>query len=214
MNSGFLRSIILKTVLVTAVIQGGVVGLAGAQSSDEEQLFIEGVSAFERGEYTEAVRQFQSAFRTQRQPNLAFNIAVGFERLGDLKSSLIWYRTYRSFNPPDAVSIESKIVQLQTASGLELTTTPASSAKISGFKPAAVGLGVIGVVTASVLGGMAMYYSGRSEETSNRERQGIYARDAESYALATDLTLVITLASLAYGGTLLLDEPPVSANDL
>ena len=208
MSSSFLQSLLLKVFLVSGTLLGGMVGLASAQSSDEEQLFIDGVGAFERADYPEAIRQFQAAFRTQRQANLAYNIAVGFERMGDLKSSLSWYRTYRSFNPPDALSIESKIVQLQTASGVVLTNASSSSTTPSGLKPAAVGVGVIGVLAASVLGGMAMYYSGRSEETSNRERQGVYARDSESYALATDVTLVISLASLAYGGTLFFGEQP------
>ena len=79
------------------------------------------------------------------------------------------------------------------------------SARPQGLKTAAIGVGVVGAVAVSILGSMAMYYSGRSEETSSRERQGVYARDAESFALATDLTLVLSLASLAYGGTLFFD---------
>ena len=176
------------------------------QSSDDEQRFIEGVSAFEQGDYSEAALSFQSAYRNLRQPNLAYNIAVAFERLGDLESALSWYRTYRSFNPADGVAIEAKIRTLQKADGTNLAQNVATgSARPQGLKTAAIGVGVVGAVAVSILGSMAMYYSGRSEETSSRERQGVYARDAESFALATDLTLVLSLASLAYGGTLFFD---------
>ena len=213
MLSGFLQSLFVKTSVIILALLGSTLGTVKAQSSDAEQLFVEGVGAFEKGEYPEAIRQFQAAFRTQRQPNLAYNIARCFERMGDLKASGSWYRTYRSFNPPDALAIESKILQLQTASELVLTKKTTSSSPPSGLKPAAVGVGLVGALAASVLGGMAMYYSGRSEETSNRERQGIYARDAESYALATDLTLLVSFASLAYGGTIFLKDEPSSPTD-
>ena len=151
------------------------------QSSDDEQRFIEGVSAFEQGDYSEAALNFQSAYRNLRQPNLAYNIAVAFERLGDLESALSWYRTYRSFNPPDGVAIETKIRTLQKAAGTNLAQNVATgSARPQGLKTAAIGVGVVGAVAVSILGSMAMYYSGRSEETSSRERH--VRRDAESFA--------------------------------
>lgn len=204
---------LLNSLFGLILILGMSGGTAFAQSSEEEQRFIEGVNAFSIGDYPQAVRHFQLVYNGNKQPVLAHNIALGFERMGDLASSIQWYQRYRGFNPPDALAVESKIVKLQLEVGaLPLGGASQSAGTPQGLKPAAFGVGVAGVLTASVLGSMAMYYSGRSEETGSRKRQGIYSRDAQGYALATDVTLLLSLAGLAYGGTLFLDPPSAAAS--
>ena len=197
-------SVNLIRYLLFSVFVVGWVPVAFAQESEAEQSFIDGIKAFEESNYLQAVSSFQDAYRRERQPNLAYNIAVSFERIGNVESSMSWYRTYRSFNPPDGSAIEAKIESMQLQLKPSLAQKTETVVPPTNLETAAVSLGVVGVVAASILGGMALYYSNRSEETDSRRRQGVYARDAESYAIATDLTLVVSLASLAYGGSWLL----------
>ena len=212
----FERVILFVVYMSTCVFV--VVGSAGAQGMDQPDLqaeedFLKGVSAYESGDYQGAVISFQRSFRFQRRPNLAFNIAMSFERLKDLSSAAEWYRQYRTLKSVDELGIDQRLKKLDGALAA-LSPTALTRAHTTGtmnnYKGTAFGLGVAGILTASVLGSMAMYYSARSSETSNLKRQGVYARNAETFAITTDVTFVLSMASLLYGGTRLFESAAVS----
>ena len=129
----------------------------------------------------------------------------------DLESAVDWYKQYRRLRSIDELGINRRIASLEGMNANNLRTDPKSSqsvnleADINPFKATALGVGVVGLATASILGSMASYYAGRSAETSDLKRQGVYARNADTYAFTTDVTLLLSVAGLVYGGSALLD---------
>jgi hypothetical protein len=212
----FKRIMLLLAAIGSATLL--LVGTAYGQGMDSaslqaEEEFLKGVSAYESGDFQTAILSFQRSFRFKHRPNLAFNIAMSFESLKDMESAAAWYRQYRSLKSIDELGIEQRLQELGGASqGVHSSSSrvDASPSTMNPYQATAFGVGVFGVVTASVLGSMALYYSGRSEETANLTRQGVYARNAEGYAITTDVTLVLSIAALLYGGTSLFDSSTVS----
>ncbi|MGB0648307.1 MAG: tetratricopeptide repeat protein, partial [Bradymonadia bacterium] len=197
-------------ILCLAMISLSSQGYAQETQQSEED-FLAGVAAYETGNYGDAVLAFQKSFFKKRRPNLAFNIAMSYERLKDLESAIGWYKQYRSLRTIDELGINRRIASLEAMSVKLPTASKALakskdiSAEVNPFKATALGVGVVGLATASILGSMATYYSGRSAETSDFKRQGVYARNADTYAFTTDITLLLSLAGLVYGGTDLFD---------
>lgn len=167
-----------------------------------EDEFLRGVSAYESGDFESAAQSFQKAYLVHKNANLAFNTAMSFEKLGAREAAALWYETYRSLKNIDEVAIQGRINELNPsmAPAVPISAPPVVVVKeVSAYKATAFGTGVVGLVGASILGGMAMYYSERSNETANLKRQGVYARNAESFALTADITLLAAAAGLIYG---------------
>ena len=185
-------------------------------SRQAEEDFLTGVAAYETGNYEDAVLAFQKSFLKKRRPNLAFNIAMSYERLQDLESAIGWYKQYRKLRSIDELGINRRIASLEAINVNSPTPKETSivnknpNAAVNPYKATALGVGVVGLATASILGSMATYYSSRSTETDDFNRQGVYARNADTYAFTTDITLLLSIAGLVYGGTSLFD--PVAAN--
>ena len=118
-----------------------------------------GVAAYETGNYGDAVLAFQKSFFKKRQPNLAFNIAMSYERLKDLESAVDWYKQYRRLRSIDELGINRRIASLEGMNANNLRTDPKSSqsvnleADINPFKATALGVGVVGLAAASWLDG-------------------------------------------------------------
>ena len=213
---------VFKRIVLFLVAAGAVAlcpaGAAYGQGIDSASLqaeedFLKGVSAYESGDFQTAILSFQRSFRYKHRPNLAFNIAMSFQSLKDMESAAAWYRQYRSLKSVDELGIEQRLLALE--GGEQSAKTLASSVhtqsqSMDPYRATALGVGALGLVTATVLGSVAMYYSGRSEETGNLNRQGVYARNAETYAITTDITLVLSIGALVYGGTSLFGPSAVS----
>jgi tetratricopeptide (TPR) repeat protein len=87
--------------LLLAALVGTSAGLAHAAPADESRTspeaqarFEAGVAAYEEGRYREAVERFKEADQLAPSPLLSFNIAKVYERMGDSRSALAWYRDY------------------------------------------------------------------------------------------------------------------------
>lgn len=78
-------------------------GASSSASQDRvaraEAMFTEGVRAYEEGRLDEAVRAFEQAYEHSRQPELAFNIARVYERMGDPPRAIRWFRRYLDQSP-------------------------------------------------------------------------------------------------------------------
>jgi tetratricopeptide (TPR) repeat protein len=79
---------------------------ADAQSRQQRiaqarQLFREGAAAYDRDELDVAVRKLLAAQRAWRSPEIAFNIARCFERMGDARRGIHWFRVYIEHGNPD-----------------------------------------------------------------------------------------------------------------
>lgn len=212
---------VFKRIMLLAVAAGAVAlcpaGAVYGQGIDSvsmqaEEDFLKGVSAYESGDFQTAILSFQRSFRYKHRPNLAFNIAMSFQSLKDMESAAAWYRQYRSLKSIDELGIEQRLVALEGA-GQSAKTLVSSGyphpQSMDPYRATALGVGVLGLVTATVFGSVAMYYSGRSEDTASLKRQGVYARNAETYAITTDITLVLSIGALVYGGASLFDSSAV-----
>jgi tetratricopeptide (TPR) repeat protein len=73
--------------------------------------FAEGQLAFERRRYEDAIERFVQADHVATSPAFAYNIALAYERIGDVAQALRWSREYlrREANASDRADIEASI---------------------------------------------------------------------------------------------------------
>lgn len=73
------------------------------------------VAYYGRGQYKEAVREFKAAYNLSRKPDLLYNIAQCWERLGDLSQSISYYNRYLTESPKaaDAEKVKLRIESLK-----------------------------------------------------------------------------------------------------
>jgi tetratricopeptide (TPR) repeat protein len=81
-----------------------------SSSSDKEarKLFYQGDRLYEEGKYEEAVAAFEKAYALSHRPELLFNLANAYERLGQYEEAL---RALRDFAPSAPESDRDKIAE-------------------------------------------------------------------------------------------------------
>jgi tetratricopeptide (TPR) repeat protein len=79
--------------------------------------FAAGSAYYEQADYTDAVKEFNEAYRLSKRTDLLYNIAVCYERLNDYDNAIATLKRYliEKPNAPDRVTIESRIQNLQKA---------------------------------------------------------------------------------------------------
>jgi tetratricopeptide (TPR) repeat protein len=80
----------------------------GSERAEESQevaraleLFAEGRAHFEAGEYAPAIEAFEGAYALYGEPNLLYNIALAYHKLGDFDLALVYLERYRARAPAD-----------------------------------------------------------------------------------------------------------------
>lgn len=113
--------------------------MAAAQGADAgvvsraQDLFHQGVAAYDAGRLDEAARLFAEADRLMPSPELAFNIARIYERMGDAPAAIRQFERYlRDSHPPDAerADVEARIAALralETRQRDQIMTAPPST---------------------------------------------------------------------------------------
>jgi tetratricopeptide (TPR) repeat protein len=97
--------------------------------------FRRGAALFKSERYESAIRAFLEADKLSPSPALSFNLALAFDRLGDVSGALRWYRDYlrRRPNPPNAAEVNARISELARQLGrkgvqqLTVLSTPAGA---------------------------------------------------------------------------------------
>lgn len=87
-----------------------------AQRQQAGQLFAQGAQHYGAGRLDEALDHFLRAWRIAPNPEMAYNIARTYERMGDPTHGIQFYRHYLSRAAPDAserTAVEARIVELQ-----------------------------------------------------------------------------------------------------
>ena len=121
-GSGSLRCMLTRAAVALVFASVLLVGAAGAQPPANDRvaraqaLFQEGLRAYEAGNLSEALVKLKEAHRLTRSPELAFNVARVYERIGDAPNATRYFRMYlRSPAVTDAerADIERRIVVLQ-----------------------------------------------------------------------------------------------------
>lgn len=80
------------------------------------QLFVEGTQHYQAGRLNEALDQFLAAWRIVPSPELAYNVARTYERIGDTQRGVEFYRHYLRQAAPDAAerqNVERRIAELE-----------------------------------------------------------------------------------------------------
>lgn len=85
------------------------------------------MSAYEEGRYREAIERFKEADQLAPSPLLSFNIAKVYERMGDHRSALAWYRDFlrrlpRADNRAAVLERVSSLEQALRATGVQQLT--------------------------------------------------------------------------------------------
>jgi tetratricopeptide (TPR) repeat protein len=101
--------------LVVVCILGLACASASAQESSARKRFEEGTTLYDLGQYVEAARAYEDAYRIKNDPALLFNIGQAYRLGGDSTAAL---RAYRSFlrrmpDAPNRSEVERHIVTLQ-----------------------------------------------------------------------------------------------------
>ncbi len=91
---------------------------AQVSASDQEAAkahFLAGSSYYESANYSDAVKEFNEAYRLSKRPDLLYNIALGYERLGDFDNAISTLKRYlvEKLNAPDRNLIEARIKNLE-----------------------------------------------------------------------------------------------------
>src|ERR1041384_5234546 len=106
------RILCFMTVLALTLVACG----ADAADTKDAQAFFELASqAYHDGRYEDAVDLFMKAYAIDPQPELLYNVAQAYERLGDVRNALRSYRDYLRQHPgdQDLTSVESRIQNLE-----------------------------------------------------------------------------------------------------
>jgi len=95
--------------------------------------FAEGTRLYKRGQYREAIAEFQAAYNLQPHSVVLFNLAQCHEKLGELQEALEAYEQYLKQEPsaPDGANVAAMVANLKqrlSVQRLEIETQPAGAA--------------------------------------------------------------------------------------
>jgi tetratricopeptide (TPR) repeat protein len=96
--------------------RGGARPPTQAQIDEARRLFTEGSQHYQAGRLDQALERFLAAWRIVRSPELAYNVARTYERMGDAQHGIEFYRSYLEQAAPDAAerqNVERRITELQ-----------------------------------------------------------------------------------------------------
>ena len=101
---GFTVLIVLALLSLSATANGGA-----------KEHFINGREYYDRGQYKDAIEEFEKAYRLDQKPLLLYNIAQAYEKLGKLKKSVEYLRQFleEDTKKEDTASVENKITNLE-----------------------------------------------------------------------------------------------------
>jgi hypothetical protein len=122
---------LFQTVALFAVMAAGAPTLVHAQpapsAEDVEEAkarFAAGNAAFSKGQYREAVSEFQGGYMLTRSPGFLLNIGVCYRKLGETKQALENFKDYLKAEPqsPRRAEVEKQISELEAAHGPAVKT--------------------------------------------------------------------------------------------
>jgi tetratricopeptide (TPR) repeat protein len=139
--------------------------------------YAEGVSAYERGDYSVALKHFQSAYASAPSPEYFYNIARCQERLGRWAEAASAYELYLAGKPTieDAVQIRERISDLRVKAN-EIARLAATPPVLAPSPPAlptrsfrVPALVLLGVTLVLAGGGVGAYFSEWSDYHARRD---------------------------------------------
>ncbi|MBZ0121516.1 MAG: tetratricopeptide repeat protein [Sandaracinaceae bacterium] len=111
------RALVLWLVLLGLGASTAVHAQPPAQVEQARQLFVDGTTHYQAGRLDQALRCFLDAWRIVPSPELAYNVARTYERMGDAQHGIEFYRNYLRRAAPDAAErqdVERRIADLES----------------------------------------------------------------------------------------------------
>lgn len=212
-----------------------LVALAQEPSTDARarELYENGEILYAEGRYEDAIVAFEEAYRLSGRPLLLFNMANAQERLGRWREALDTLSRYRAYAQADERdTLDRRIANLErrlaespsttpdTSSSTSSTTTVERRDELPGWaRPlplACLGVGLAGVGTGSVLGGLSLASGADARAQCLPDGDGLTrcpsaaAADVDAergFALGADIALAVGVAGIATGTALALWGP-------
>jgi tetratricopeptide (TPR) repeat protein len=110
-------------VVMALVLAGGVAVAAPPKADDEKtaaakRFYETGTLLYDRGEFVDAAREFERAYKEQPKAELLYNIASAYDKGGERKKAVENYRKYVSSMPssPDVASARARADVLERES--------------------------------------------------------------------------------------------------
>ncbi|MCA1664232.1 MAG: hypothetical protein LC659_08190, partial [Myxococcales bacterium] len=126
----------MRMLLVVATVLG-LMGAAraadDAKTGAAKRFYETGTLLYDRGEFLDAAKEFERAYREQPKPALLYNIASSYDKGGDRVHAVESYRKYVALMPgsPDVASAKAR------ADVLDLEAKELAAAKAAAARPAA-----------------------------------------------------------------------------
>jgi hypothetical protein len=94
---------------------------AATDDSDLQRTFAEGQAAFEAADFATAAARFEAVFAVTGVAEVAFNVALSYDRLDETRRAAEWYGKYLEckVDAPDRAEIEARIAELEAEEGEE-----------------------------------------------------------------------------------------------
>src|ERR1700679_1763189 len=138
-SASWMRSCSAMAVMVSFLAAAPAV--RADDSGDAKQHFRKGAELYKQARYTEAITEFEAAYRSRPAGVLRFNVAQCYEKLGDIPNAIRGYRDYlhempdadhRSTVESASGSLESRLQQRVHQALLVYTTPPAAAVGVNG----------------------------------------------------------------------------------
>lgn len=242
MHRGLMRAGVFGLVVATttATAQPPTTGIEDAREETFKRHVTAGIEAFTAERFGEALEAFQAARAIREVPNLVFNVARCFEKLGRNEEAITAFERFLALPGSEASERTRALKHLQALRdevALRAARDPGSAPVrvpvaddvladpgISARQPSAgrsralewtlIGIGGAALVTAGVFGGLALAEYDKFGEATARSDQESHQDSVRTYALVTDITLGVGLASVVTGTVLFFalgDGEPVAA---
>lgn len=133
------------SVLVVALFALAPRPAVGAELTDEAKAqarvkFSEGNAAYEQGNFREALKSFEAAYRLAPLPGFLFNVAQCHRQLGDFAQAASAYRRYLSLSekePANAAMVKDLIAEMDSNARQQTASRSASSRTVASAKAVA-----------------------------------------------------------------------------
>ena len=223
----------MKKFLATLFFLGlsfGTLSTAWAEPDIQlaKKYFTLGSELFDRGDYKEALAQFNKSFQYSSRPELHYNMARCHELLGQHLEAKDFYERYLTSEPDNAEMIRSRVANLErliakkkqedsqankpkvpakgAASMPDIKTRQGGAIPVAGWS--LVGFGGAALVAGAVLGGLAMSKESELEQAfAEGQRTLAEIQDGEAQGEALQTGAIISLAvggAAAAAGAILL----------
>ena len=217
----------IKSGLVIAVLLCAAVATARATSEDDERAkahFLAGQSYYEQASYTDALREFNEAYRISKRPALLYNIARCHEALEQYADAVKMLEAYLDQDPQtsDRAAVETRIGNLkereaaqqkaQKAAAEPATPPPATATAPPAAPPApaprkrvatwivgGIGLGALAAALGTGVASQVAYNDLSSKCTGDRCDPSLQGKinSGRRLAVATDVLWPIGAAAVA-----------------